>query len=432
MNYFCGLDFGTSNSTVGLHIHNQYQLVLLENQKPSMRSAIFTDIEEKQWVFGQTGINRYLEGNPGRLMMSIKSVLGSALMEEKTVIFNQYVPYTHVLKQFLRHIKSSAEQTLNHEITQVVLGRPVYFHDHDQKKDLQAQNTLETLAYQLGFKEVSFQYEPIAAALAYELSINEEKLAMIIDIGGGTSDFTIIRLHPQNKLESLKFKQTAIHRSQDVLANSGIHIAGTDFDQRLNLYSVMPLLGMGSLMKGSSSDIEVPAMIYHDLTTWHTLNQLYEASQLTRVHSIQTMAYNKLLFSRLIHVLKIRAGHHILDAVETAKQQLSHHAETILELCFIEDALNVPLSRVTFNAIIEEHLQSILEATQQTVKMASIKFSDINALFYTGGSTQIPIIRKKINALFPQAEVIQGDAFGSVGLGLTIDAHRKFGLFSES
>jgi hypothetical chaperone protein len=417
MHGFCGLDFGTSNSTIGIAIADCPQLVNLEGNKPTIRSAIFCDNERQAWMFGQEGISNYLEGVPGRLMMALKSVLGSSLMDDKTVIFNEYIPYTDVLSHFMRYIKNKAEHQLGHELTHTVLGRPVHFHDHDKEKDKLAQNTLEKIARNLGFKEVSFQFEPIAAALSYEATLQTEKLALIIDMGGGTSDFTVIRLQPGTK---------TIDRSEDVLANNGIHIAGTDFDQRLSLNTVMPLLGMGSLIKGSSNDIEVPSMYYHDLTTWHTLNTLYNAATLSQLRSIQTSAYEKQLIGRLIHILKMRAGHHILDTIETGKQRLSEQAELALDLSFIEDELTVMVQRTVFNQTIEDQIDRIVNTVIETVKDSGVAPADINAIFYTGGSTKIPVIRDRINVLFPQAEVVQGDAFGSVGLGLTIEAQRKY------
>jgi len=418
MTFYCGLDFGTSNSTIGVAGQNTCQLIPLENNKPTLRSAIFCDTEMKQWEFGQAGINHYLEGIPGRLMMALKTVLGSSLMEDKTVIFNEYIPYTEVLRHFIQHIKAKAEYAIDAELTHVVMGRPVHFDDHDKVKDKQAQNTLAAIAEAVGFREVHFQYEPIAAAMTYEMAIQKEQLALIIDMGGGTSDFTVIRLYPGEK---------TAERAKDVLANAGIHIAGTDFDQRLSLNTVMPLLGMGSVIRGSSSDIEVPAMLYHDLTTWHTLSNLYSATHIAHVRSIQTMAYDKVALERLIHVLKMRAGHHILDSVETAKQHLSDAEQVQMNLSFIEPDLVMKILRTTFNAVIDDYIERIIRTIEQTVHEASVKFTDINAIFYTGGSTKIPLIRQKINLLFPQAEIVQGDVFGSVGLGLTIDAQRKYG-----
>lgn len=418
MRSFCGLDFGTSNSTIGIYQDNRCQLVPLDGSKAVIRSAIFCDAEEKEWVFGQDGINRYLNGMPGRLMMAIKTVLGSSLMEDKTVIFNDYIPYTSVLGQFIKHIKSTAEAMTSSELTYAVLGRPVFFHDNDPEKDRLAQGVLEKIAHDVGFKEVSFQYEPIAAALTYETTITSEKLALIVDMGGGTSDFTVIRLHP---------RLVSVDRSRDVLANSGIHIAGTDFDKRLSLHFVMPLLGLGSMMRGASNDIDVPSSYYHDLTTWHTLSNLYNASTLARVKEISLAAYEKEKLLRLYHLLKMRGGHHVLNMVEMAKQELSSLQDVAIDLSFLESELSVDMSRSCFNEVIHQDLIKIIETIQQTVASSGVNPSDIDAIFYTGGSTKIPVFREKINLLFPNAEVVEGDAFGSVGMGLTIDAKNKFG-----
>ncbi len=350
-------------------------------------------------------------------MMALKSVLGSSLMDEETLIFNEFISYKLILARFIERIKGIAEQQTGHELTQVVLGRPVRFHDTDQKIDKKAQDTLEAIAREVGFKDIGFQFEPIAAALAYETTINKEQLALIIDMGGGTSDFTVIRLRPQAQ---------QANRSEDVLANCGIHIAGTDFDHRLSMKSVMPLLGMGSVMQGSSSNIEVPSYFYHDLTTWHSLSLLYNAKNISQLRSIQTVAEDKALISRLIRVIQYREGHHLLDAVETCKQRLSDEANVNLNLNFIEDDLAVNVTREAFNTAIQDEVDDIIKQIMHTITVANVKPEAISAIFYTGGSTKIPAIRERINPLFANAQSVVGDAFGSVGLGLTIEAERKF------
>lgn len=417
MSAFCGLDFGTSNSTIGTFMDKAVRLVPLENNKPTIRSAIFCDAESKQWVFGQEGIDRYLDSVPGRLMMSLKSVLGSSLMDDETLIFNEMTSYAHVLKKFIAHIKSRAEEYTGKDLSRVVLGRPVHFHDTDIQKDKTAQNTLESIARDVGFKEVTFQFEPIAAALTYEATLNKEKLALIIDMGGGTSDFTVIRLRPDH---------ASIDRTEDVLANAGIHIAGTDFDHDLGMHTVMPLLGMGSLMRGSSSDLEVPSSYYHDLTSWHRLTHLYDPKTISHVMSIYAAAHNKKLLGRLLHVLKTRSGHHILYEVERGKQQLSDIEQASFNLEFIEKHLTEVVTRNTFNHVIHEDVNKIIATILHTITLSGVKNDDISAIFYTGGSTKIPMIREHINKLFPSAEIVQGDAFGSVGLGLAIDAARRY------
>ncbi len=412
----CGLDFGTSNSTIGIIKQQSYELVPLENNRAIMRSAIFCDAEDKRWMFGQEGIERYLEGGPGRLMMALKSVLGSPLMDDETLIFNEFVSYAQIVGHFIKHLKSKAELAAGHELTRVVMGRPVHFHDTDQAQDQRAQDTLEALARSAGFTDISFQYEPIAAALTYESTIQREQLALIIDMGGGTSDFSVIRLQPNNKHHN---------RKEDVLANYGIHIAGTDFDQSLSLCKVMPLLGMDSMIRSLSGDLKMPASIYHDLTQWHMLHQLYTPLNIAQVKKLQTVAYDKHLMTRLLNVLNRRAGHQLLQVVETTKQQLSDTQQTQLDLQFIEDELQVIVQQSELNECIQQQVQKILVKIRETVAAAQVQANDITAIFYTGGTSKLPMIRQKINDMFAHAEVVQGDAFGSVGMGLTIEAMRQ-------
>lgn len=414
---FCGFDFGTSNSTIGIYKNDHCQLALLENNQPLIRSAIYANNAAKEFNYGQTAIDNYFNEGDGRLLMSLKSVLGSALMNEKTYVFDKFISYTDILGLFINHIKKIAEQHLQQELTAAVVGRPVKFHDTDVEKDKLAQNTLATIMQQQGFKQIEFQYEPIAAAKTYEATIKHEELAIIVDMGGGTSDFTIIRLTPnKNRMD----------RKDDVLANHGIHIAGTDLDRALSLQSIMPLFGLGSLMRGSSSDIPVPSIFYHDLTTWHLLNHLYNQSTRNEINKIYVVAQQKNLIARLLYLLEMRLGHRLLEAVELAKQRLSDQSNTIIDLDFIEPLLQQEVLQIDFNTSITEHTNKILATIQESLALAKTKAEKITAIFFTGGTTKIPFIREKIMHLLPQAKVVRGDAFGSVGLGLTLSAKELF------
>lgn len=415
-NDFCGLDFGTSNSTIGI-FNGQTTMVPLDGDKPIIRSALFFDYETGECLFGQRGVNEYLSGAHGRLMMSLKSILGSSLMQEKTLINGKWIPYTDILGCLIRYIKQQAETLVGHELSQVVLGRPVHFHDHDTQKDRLAQDTLEMVVRQEGFKTVLFQYEPIAAALAYEQTITTEQLALIVDLGGGTSDFSIIRLQPGI---------TESNRKHDVLANRGIHIGGTDFDTRFNLKVVMPELGLGGLMKGVSNDLQIPSSYYHDLTTWHTLNSLYTHPTLRAVNSIRNMAFAKKPIDRLLKVLEDQQGHRILEQVEQSKCLLSQIDQTSLDLTFIEDNFLLNTHRNIFEACVQDKIDQLVQTMLQTIKDAGVAPKAIDSVFFTGGSTQIPLIRHRVNQCFPTATIVQGDVFSSVGRGLIIDAERRF------
>ena len=169
-------------------------------------------------------------------------------------------------------MKRRAEQATGREFRHVVHGRPVHFVDNAPEADRKAEETLRAIAREIGFDEVTFQFEPIAAALDYERQIAAEEIALIADIGGGTSDFSIVRLGPRVTARPIA--------PADILANDGVRIGGTDFDRQLSLGVVMPLLGFGSAMKRAGLD--VPSSYFHDLATWSNINRHVRAARARR------------------------------------------------------------------------------------------------------------------------------------------------------
>src|SRR6187549_2653833 len=169
-------------------------------------------------------------------MRSMKSILGSSLIEQSTDIGGgRAVRYLDVVATYLAHLRRRAEAAAGVAIGRAVLGRPVFFVDDDPDRDAQAERALRRAAERAGFREVEFQYEPIAAAFDYEQGVRGEEKVLVADIGGGTSDFSIVRVGPGRARQ--------VERKADILANHGVHVAGTDFDRRVELASVLPLLG---------------------------------------------------------------------------------------------------------------------------------------------------------------------------------------------
>ncbi len=415
----CGLDFGTSNSTLAISHHAQTSLVALDDQSPILKSAIFFDSEIKQHFIGQYGINRYLEGSKGRLMLSLKSILGSALMNEKIAVCGKWITYKGIIGLVVKHIKDTAEQQLNAELTQVMLGRPVRYHDTNDARDKLAQDTMALIMKEQGFKEVHFQYEPIAAALDYESTIQDEQLALIIDLGGGTSDFTVIKLNNKNH---------SLHRQSDILANCGIHIGGTNFDKDLSLGAIMPLLGKGSHMLGvNGARLEVPVSLYYDLTSWHLLNHLYTTQSINNVKKLYLASEQKPLIKRAITVLQKHLGHYLLQAAENAKIKLSTVLEDKIDISKVEHDLHVLISRKDFESY-SQHLTDNLQTTiHNTLATAGVQTHQIDSVFLTGGTTQIPAVYHMIKNIFTHSQFVTGDIYGSVGKGLAIEAARLWG-----
>ncbi|MDH0289837.1 Hsp70 family protein [Pseudomonas sp. GD04087] len=411
-----GIDFGTSNSTVGWWRPDTEPLIALEDDKITLPSVIFFNVEERRPVYGRLALHEYLEGYEGRLMRSLKSLLGSSLLKSETTVLGSAMPFKDLLGLFIGELKKRAETVAGREFESVVLGRPVFFVDDDPKADQEAQDTLVAVAQKLGFKDVSFQYEPLAAAFDYERSIEREELVLIVDIGGGTSDFSLVRLSPE--------RRAVADRQGDILATGGVHIGGTDFDKQLSIQGVMPLFGYGSKMK---SDAFMPTSYHLNLATWHTINAVYaQKSQL----ALQNMRYDIVDatgIDRLFKLIEQRAGHWLAMQVEASKIELSDSERRDIDLARIEAGLVAELSRELFEGAIGPLLERVRGSITELLSSADVDPARVDSVFFTGGSSGVPALRRSVAAMLPNARHVDGDRFGGIGNGLAIEAMKRYG-----
>ena len=412
----CGLDFGTSNSTVGWSRPGLPALLPLEDGKVTLPSVVFFHAEDLNASYGRAALADYLSGHEGRLMRSLKSLLGTAMIDEHTELMGQALPFRRLLEQFIGELKCRAEHAAGKPFSRAVVGRPVFFVDDNPKADQLAEQTLREIAHAVGFKDVAFQFEPIAAAFDYESQIAREELVLVVDIGGGTSDFSLVRLSPERAAKT--------DRREDILANGGIHIGGTDFDKYLSLASVMPMLGMGSeLISGR----QMPSAQFFNLATWHTINFAYTRKSWAEIQDMRRHALDKDKLARLMNLVQQRSGHWLALQVEAAKIALSEADTTTIELGRIEPGQSFTLMRADFDHAISHLVTSIETTVQNLLRDAGVRTTDIDTVFFTGGSSSVPLLRERISALLPDARRVEGDLFGSIGAGLALDAKRKFG-----
>ena len=292
----------------------------------------------------------------------------------------------------------------------------MFFVDDDPSADQEAEDTLRAVAHKLGFKDVSFQFEPIAAAFDYESSLTREELVLIVDIGGGTSDFSLVRLAPERRQLS--------QRQDDILATGGVHIGGTDFDKQLSLAGIMPLFGYGSRMK---SDALMPTSHHLNLATWHTINAVYAAAAQRSLQSMRYDCVEPLGIDRLLKLIEQRGGRWLAMQVEDSKIALSEEDCRHIDLSRIEPELQAELSRHLFEDAIEPLLQRIHQSIGDLLNSAGVRADQVDTLFFTGGSSGVPALRHSVAALLPNARVVEGNAFGSIGSGLAIEAWRRYG-----
>jgi hypothetical chaperone protein len=423
MPHCCAIDFGTSNSAIALPDDaGGVTLVELEPGHSSMPTAVFYAVEdlspfqEPERCFGRAAIAAYVEGTEGRLMRSMKSILGSNLAEQATDIGGGHaVRYLDVIGTYLRHLKQMAERQAGQKLDQVVLGRPVFFVDDDPVRDKAAQSALEQAARQVGFHDVRFQFEPIAAALDYEATVQREQRVLVADIGGGTSDFSLVRVGP--------LRRQASDRRSDILANHGVHVAGTDFDRQVELAHVLPAFGYKGL---GPQGREVPSKVYFDLATWHLINTVYGANRVAELRAMKSFYADLRQYERLMVVVQQRLGHMLAGRAEDAKIAVAESRSTRIALEQVERGLDIEVSEAGVIACIEDDMARIAEASLQTVAMAGLEPAQVDAVYFTGGSTGLAPLAQRIAGQFASAQVVRGHRFASVAQGLGHHAHRQF------
>ncbi len=411
----CGIDFGTSNSTAGWVRPGHPIMLELEDGKMTLPSVVFFNAEDDETSYGRAALAEYLAGCEGRLMRSLKSLLGTSLIDGQTEVGGRALPFRLLLSQFIGEVKRRAESAAGRAFDQVVMGRPVHFIDDDKAADQVAEDTLAEVARSVGFRHVAFQYEPIAAAFEYESQIAREELVLIADIGGGTSDFTLVRLGPDRVARS--------DRADDILATGGVHIGGTDFDKYLSLSNVMPLLGYGSQFL---SGAEVPSSYYFNLATWHTINQAYTRKMQAQLPEMIRDAREPAKLARLQHLIEERAGHWLALQVEEAKIGLSGADQVQLDLDRFAPPVLLDVTRAGFDAAAEHLVASVGATVAQLLVDAGVQPGQVDTIFFTGGSSGVRALRERIAAQVPGARQVEGDLFGSIGAGLARDALRKF------
>jgi hypothetical chaperone protein len=414
----CGVDFGTTNSTVGLCAPGgDPVLIPLEGEDVTIPSALFFSLEDGSVHFGRAAVREYMSGAEGRFMRALKSILGTSLMRETTQVGRDRMTFQGLIGRFLRQLRGRLEAEAGGMPEHVVLGRPVAFVDGDEAADRAAQDQLQTAAEAEGFRHVEFQFEPVAAALHVERMLNAETLALVVDIGGGTSDFSVLRLSPQ--------RSRAPDRRGDILSTSGVHVGGTDFDRQLNIARVMPAFGLGSTTKDGKRHL--PVWYFNDMATWHKINQLYTARTRRDIHELQREAAEPEKLERYMHLLEHRSGHRLAAQVEAAKIDLTAAQETVIRLNEPGLSLEVPTTRGAFEAASAELVDRIGKAMDAALAVAGVRPEDVEVLILTGGGAQVPLVRRAATSRFPQARLARSDQFGSVGLGLAVDAARRFG-----
>ncbi len=404
-----GIDFGTSNSAVGYMRDGVPQLTQMASGQTTLPTSFFFDFESRATLIGDPANKALLNGDEGRYMRALKRVLGTSLMHEKRQLLNERLTFVDIIARFLRELKSRAEVEAGQSFDTVVSGRPVVFHGADDPREQQAEDDLRQCYEAAGFKEVSFLAEPEAAAIA---DGGAAGLGLIVDIGGGTSDFTL-------------FEQRE-NATPKVLVNHGVRIGGTDFDQAISFAQVMPLLGKGSSLKREfgSGTTDTPNAIFHDLSTWEKIPFLYTAQTRRMVADMAKLAAEPEKLSRLETVLTDELGHDIAFAVEAGKVAANKDTAAGISLGMIERGLSAPLTVNDMNVLLLKFTEQLFMGVQDTLRLAGLRPDQVDRVVYVGGSSLMRFVSEAMHAVLPHAEHSYTEVFTAVAKGLTLATER--------
>ncbi len=412
-----GLDFGTTNSALSVNMNGNVSMVDIDPFNATgqtLKSVIYYDPEKRDFCVGQQAVDAYLENDAyGRYIQSIKAFLPDLSFQD-TVIGGRTYKLDKLIAIVLRKAKEAGEKHIGEALNDVVLGRPVVFSE-DAKLDKLAEERLLSAAKIAGFTNVYFQYEPIAAALAFEstLASNEEKILIVGDFGGGTSDFTVIKVKGGRSREKTD-------RKDDILGLSGVYIGGDTFDSQLMWDKVAHYFGKNVRVKAVFDDYDLPvsSMILSNLRRWHLIPQLRHPKIRKSIKETKHLADKPELIANLEDLIDNNYGYMLFQSIEKAKRELSSHPDTTISLSEIALMIREPVERTEFEAGIALDVEKIDRCVDDVVKQAGLKYGDIDLVFLTGGSSNIPLIKKSFVEKMGPDKIDQTHAFTSVGYGL--------------
>ncbi len=408
-----GIDFGTSNTAAGVMVAGRPHLISVEPGRTTLPTSVFFDYERKVTTYGSVANAALIDGREGRFMRALKSVLGTPLMREKRQIAYERLTLIEVVARFLRMLRERAESETG-EIYDVALsGRPVRFHSTDAVRNAQAEVDLREAYMVAGYRDVSFMYEPEAAALASG-PLDKGALGLIVDIGGGTSDFSIFE------------RDGAATR---IIASHGVRVGGTDFDRAISIAEVMPLLGRGAEVRNELGDGRhvAPNAIYNDLATWQKIPFVYTPENRRMAADFAKLGIDPVPFCRLKTVLEMELGHDIAFAVEAGKIKLNKPDVTDagIDLRVIAPALWAHLTKTTMAHVLADHAAQIETCASETLAMANITPDRIGKVVFVGGSSLMHVVEQAMVGMFPNAALERTEAFTAVADGLAIAAAQR-------
>jgi hypothetical chaperone protein len=419
-----GFDFGTTNSALAVADHEgRVTVAEFENGEEmtnSFRSAVFfgrsDDGGATECLAGPRAILRYLEfEEQRRLMQSLKSFLASRSFKA-TSVFGRNMTLEDLIGAIVQPLKEEAEQRLGAIEPPLVIGRPVRFANaKDDDDERYALARLRGALWEVGFPEIHFEFEPVAAAYHYEQGLERDELVLIADFGGGTSDFCLLPVGPDAK--------RARRGKNDIIACSGVPIAGDAFDAAIIRNVVATRLGRGSLRRAFlGKEVSMPNWIYRDLERWHHLSFLGSRETMGFLHEALRGSLEPEKIEALIHVIDNNLGYELYRSVQHTKFELTREEKTVFRFEDGPILIEAPVARAEFEEWIAEDLTRISDCVDQLLMDSATQTSDVDRVFLTGGSAFVPAVRQIFRDRCGDEKLRGGGELVSVASGLALRA----------
>ena len=363
-------------------------------------------------LFGKAALSQYLEDpEEGYYIKSPKSFLGASGLAPMQIQF-----FEDIVACMMSNVKTLTEKALQKEVTQTVIGRPINFQGlNGEESNRQAISVLTNAAKRVGFKDIEFQYEPVAAGFEFEASLTKETRVLVVDIGGGTSDCSMLLMSPN-------FTDID-NRNEHLLAHTGVRVAGNDFDIQLALQGIMPSLGMNSLMKTGTP---MPTSSFYQALAINNINEqtaFYSAKNRRDLIQLSRDAKETAIVERLIAVHDHKLSYQLVNAAEQAKIALSEKDNHTIDLSDIASGLHAEVNKNTLQSANKRTLESIANIMHSAVQQAQCQ---PDVIFVTGGTAKSPVLSEFIQQQMPNTPIVVGDHFGSVTSGLARWADKIF------
>jgi len=420
-----GIDFGTTNSAIArVNAGDQVELATFPFEgalTDAYRSLLYLEqLKErgrttvKSWT-GPEGIERYLGADAkGRLIQSLKSFLSSRLLES-TEVFGKRHTVEELIARILRDLRGHAESQFGTSITTAVVGRPVRFVGSSKDSDDEFAEARLRQAFALaGFENVRFEMEPVAAAHYYESALDHDELIMIGDFGGGTSDFSLIRVGPEVKRRG--------RAPSDLLGNEGVGLAGDAFDAKIIRHLVAPELGMGSEIESMGKLLPVPSWLYAKLERWHYLSFLRARDVTNLLRTLRVQAVEPEKIEALMHLIEDDLGYQLHRSVQRVKCDLSNQETAEFRFVVAGIDIQAAVKRRSFETWIADELEKIETCVDSLLNRAGVKPKQVDMVFLTGGTSFVPAVRRIFEFRFGAKRLRSGHEFTSVARGLALNA----------